>query len=129
MDFTSKLKNFLFLFYFLVVFSTAGFGQTNNSTAQDLIDKAKRLQLQLGLSDVQTNRLTVIFNQASAKFAQIESTSHGDISELIIKMEPLRKETINKIKILLTPAQVVKFDKLVEKLNNSTNDRIRYDRP
>lgn len=112
-----------------MVFSTAGFGQTNNSTAQDLIDKAKRLQLQLGLSDVQTNRLTVIFNQASAKFAQIESTSHGDISELIIKMEPLRKETINKIKILLTPAQVVKFDKLVEKLNNSTNDRIRYDRP
>jgi protein CpxP len=112
------LKNLLLLFFLFIVFTTIGLGQTNSSTPKDLIDKAKRLQKQLNLTDIQTSRLTLIFKQASEKFAQIESTSHADINELIVKTAPLRKETINKIKGLLTTEQATKFDKLLEKLNN-----------
>ncbi len=120
------MKTLLLLFYFLVLFTTVGLSQSNSSIAKDLIDKAKGLQKQLGLTDIQTNKLTVIFKQASDKFAKVESAVNGDITELTIKTDPLRKETINKIRALLTPEQVIKFEKLLVNLNNSAdNSRMR----
>ena len=110
------------LFYFFIAFTAIGLGQTNSSTPKDLIEKAKSLQKQLNLTDIQTTRLTVIFKQASDKFAKIESDSHGDMNKMIIKMDPLRKETINKIRILLTAVQIVKFDQLLAKINNPDNN-------
>lgn len=116
------MKTLLLLFYFLILFTTVGLSQTNSSTAKDLVDKAKGLQKQLGLTNIQANRLTVIFKQASDKFAKVESAVHGDITELTIKTDPLRKETINKIRAVLTAEQVIKFEKLLVNLNNSADN-------
>ena len=76
----------------------------------------------MGLTNIQANRLTVIFKQASDKFAKVESAVHGDITELTIKTDPLRKETINKIRAVLTAEQVIKFEKLLVNLNNSADN-------
>ncbi|MBS1532505.1 MAG: hypothetical protein JSU01_19535, partial [Bacteroidetes bacterium] len=83
------------------------------STA-DPEQKAKGLQKQLKLSDAQTVKVAAIYKESVEKFEKIKVADKGNTDKIAKDIAPLRTATIKKIKALLTPAQAVKYDKLVK---------------
>jgi protein CpxP len=104
-----------------ISFARVGFGQTNNQTKTDCVIKARRLQKQLQLTDVQTNKIAEIFTASFDKFERIQSANHGNTDKMMAAMAPLKRETIKKIAMVLTPAQAVKFDKIVSQVDSLGN--------
>jgi protein CpxP len=88
------------------------------STA-DPSEKAKGLQKQLKLTDEQTTKVAAIYKESSQKFEKIKVQEHGNTDKMTAAMGPLRTATIKKIKALLTPAQAVKYDKLIKETNTA----------
>ena len=80
----------------------------------DPVEKAKGLQKQLNLTDKQTEKVTVIYKESVEKFDQIKVKEHGNTNKMLADVAPLRTATIKKIKAVLTPAQAVKYDKLIK---------------
>jgi len=80
----------------------------------DPMDKARGLQKQLKLTDVQTSQIAVIYKESSQKFEKIKIADNGNTNKMAVDVSPLRAATIKKIKALLTPHQGIKYDKLVK---------------
>lgn len=113
------MKRFLFLFYIFIGITKVGLSQTNQLTDKDFFEKAKRLQKLLSLTNVQTNKLAAIFKDASQKFERLKINGSGNVNKLTAAIAPLRTQTINKINVVLTPEQEVKFDKLIREIDGS----------
>ena len=90
------------------------FAQTTGTATE----KAKGLQKQLALSNVQTARISAIYKESADKFEKIRKREHGDNAKITIAVKPLRTQTIGKIKAVLTPSQARKYDKLLKEPNN-----------
>lgn len=93
-------------------------GSTVAQTPAAATEKAKGLQKQLALSNAQTAKISTIYKESSEKFDRIKTQEHGDNAKLTVAIKPLRTQTITKIKAVLTPAQAVKYDKLLKEPNN-----------
>lgn len=95
--------------------------QTTHATSSaDPVEKAKSLQKQLKLSDDQTSKVSVIYEQSAQSFDKIKAKDHGDTNKMLADVGPLRTATIKKIKAVLTPSQSAKYDKLVSESKNSS---------
>lgn len=88
-------------------------------SVSDPTDKAKGLQKQLKLTDAQTTQVAAIYKESAEKFEKIKTADKGNTSKITADVIPLRTATIKKIKRLLTPAQSVKYDKLVKESTTS----------
>jgi protein CpxP len=77
-------------------------------------EKAKGLQKELKLTDKQTEKIQAIYKESSEKFEKIKKEEHGNTDKMVVAVRPLREATVKKIKAVLTPAQAVKYDKMVK---------------
>jgi protein CpxP len=102
------------------------FGITDVSRAQaptsgtNPRDKAKGLQKQLNLSDKQSEKVYAIYKESVAEFDKIKAKEKGNTDKMLADVKPLRMVTIKKIKGVLTPAQTVKYDKLLKESKSSS---------
>lgn len=99
----------------------AGNAQSHVAGTPDPMEKAKGLQKELKLSDSQTTKIAAIYKESSQKFEKIKADEHGNTNKMLVKITPLRAATISKIKAVLTPAQAVKYDKLVKDTHSGGN--------
>ncbi len=83
-------------------------------STNDPAEKAKGLQKQLKLTDAQATKIATIYKESSQQFDKIKAAEKGNTNKISADLAPLRTATIKKIKALLTPAQAVKYDKLVK---------------
>ncbi|MFD0765997.1 hypothetical protein ACFQZI_14130 [Mucilaginibacter lutimaris] len=98
------------MFFGLAVAANA---QTRISTS-DPVEKAKELQGKLKLTDKQTAKIAAIYQESAQKFEKIKTEQNGNNDKMLVAIRPLRATTIQKIKAVLTPAQKVRYDKLVK---------------
>jgi len=80
----------------------------------DPVEKAKGLQKELNLSARQTEKVTDIYKESVEKFDKIKVKEKGNTNKMLADVKPLRAETIKKIKSVLTPEQVIKYQKLIK---------------
>lgn len=113
------MKKLLLLCCLFIGITTASRAQATKVGA-DPVEKAKGLQKQLKLSDKQTEKVTAIYKESVEKFDAIKAKEHGNTNKMLADVAPLRVATIKKIKGVLTPAQVVKYDKLIKESKNAT---------
>ena len=97
----------------LFIASVAAVNAQTHSAAEPM-EKAKGLQKQLSLSDKQTEKVAAIYQESAQKFDKIKAEEHGNTNKMMVAVGPLRTATIKKIKEVLTPAQTVKYDKLIK---------------
>jgi len=108
------MKIFFLITAAFFTLTTASYSQSNPAHTTDPVEKAKGLQKQLSLNNVQTDKIAGIFKESSKKFEKIKTEENGNTNKMLTRIVPLRKETINKIKLVLTPKQTVKYDKLLQ---------------
>jgi protein CpxP len=113
------MKKILLICCLFIGITTASRAQATKVGA-DPVEKAKGLQKQLNLSDKQTEKVSAIYKESVEKFDKIKVKEHGNTNKMLADVAPLRVATIKKIKGVLTPAQVVKYDKLVKESKNSS---------
>jgi Spy/CpxP family protein refolding chaperone len=77
-------------------------------------EKAKGLQKELKLTDKQTEKIAAIYKESSEKFEKIKKEENGNTDKMVVAVRPLREATVKKIKAVLTPAQAVKYEKMVK---------------
>ncbi len=109
-----KMKRILLICCLLIGTIAASQAQTKMAGAADPVAKAKGLQKELKLTDEQTTKIAAVYKSSSEKFEKINLEEHGNTNKMTSRIAPLRAETIKKIKSVLTPAQTVKYDKLVK---------------
>jgi protein CpxP len=109
------MKKILLMCCLFMAFIAAGHAQT-----AEPMEKAKGLQKQLKLTDKQTEKVGAIYKESAEKFDKIKVKEHGNTNKMMESVGPLRVATIKKIKAVLTPAQAVKYDKLVKESKNSS---------
>ena len=112
------MKKLLLICCLFIGLTTASRAQAPKVGA-DPVEKAKGLQKQLNLSDKQTEKISAIYKESVEKFDKIKVKEHGNTNKMLADVAPLRVATIKKIKGVLTPAQVVKYDKLIKESKNS----------
>lgn len=108
------MKKLLLICSLLIGAIVSSQAQTKIAGAADPVEKAKGLQKELKLSDTQTKKIATVYKESSEKFEKIKAEEHGNTNKMTTRIAPLRAETIKKIKGVLTPAQAVKYDKLVK---------------
>ena len=106
------MKRILLLCCLFAGIITAGFAQTGHT--ENASEKVKGLKKQLKLTDKQAEKLTAIYKESANKFDEIKKQEHGNTNKMLVAIAPLRKETIAKIKAVLTPAQKAKYEKLLK---------------
>ena len=104
------MKKLIFICVILIGIATSGFAQT----AAAATEKAKGLQKELVLNSAQTAKISTIYKESAEKFEKIKVQEHGDNAKLTVAIRPLRVQTVSKIKAVLTPAQSIKYDKLLK---------------
>ena len=107
------MKKLLIAFCLFVGVATAAHAQNAPATT-DPVEKAKELQVKLKLSDKQTAQIGSIYQASSQQFDKIKVESKGNNDKMLEKIRPLRASTITKIKAVLTPAQITKYDQLTK---------------
>ncbi len=110
------MKKILLICCLFMGIAAAGHAQSGT----DPVEKAKGLQKQLKLTDKQTEKVGAIYKESVEKFEKIKVKEHGNTNKMLVAVGPLRTATIKKIKEVLTPAQAVKYDKLVKETKNSS---------
>ena len=106
-------KLFLMCCLFIGIIATA-----NAQAPSDPAKKAKGLQTELKLSDSQTSKVAVIYQESAQKFDKIKVKENGNTDKMIKDIGPLRAATVKKIKAILTPSQSAKYDALLKDKNN-----------
>jgi Spy/CpxP family protein refolding chaperone len=115
------MKKILLVCCLFIALSSAAFAQ-KNTVVTDPAEKAKGLQKELKLTDDQTSKIAAIYKESSEKFDKIKKEEHGNTDKMLVAIRPLRTETIKKIKAQLTPAQKIKYDKLVKDNKGGTSN-------
>jgi len=114
------MKKILLAWCLIVGSIAASHSQTSHpAPASDPAGKAKGLQKQLKLTDSQTSKVAVIYQESAQKFEKIKTQDHGNTDKMITDIRPLRVSTIKKIRALLTPVQALSYDKLVKEPSSS----------
>ena len=108
------MKKVLSICCLLIGLTSVNYAQTSHPATADPAEKAKGLQKQLKLSDAQTAKIAAIYKESAEKFEKIKVAEHGNTNKMTEAIKPLRAATIKKIKGILTPAQAVKYDKLIK---------------
>lgn len=108
------MKKILLICCLFIGLTAAGYAQTSHPAPGNPEEKAKGLQKELKLTDDQTTKVAAIYKESSEKFEKIKAKEHGNTDKMVVAIRPLREATIKKIKGVLTPAQAVKYDKLVK---------------
>ena len=108
------MKRILPICFLLIGLTSANYAQTNRPGTTDPVEKAKSLQKELKLTDSQTAKIAAIYKESAEKFEKIKAQEHGNTNKMLVTIRPLRTATIKKIKGVLTPAQAVKYDKLIK---------------
>ena len=106
------MRKLLLLCCMFIGLAAAGNAQTKPGAKP--VEKSKDLQKQLKLTDKQTEKIAVIYQESSDKFEKIKAADKGDNTKMMIDIKPLREATISKIKAVLTKEQTVKYDKLLK---------------
>src|ERR1700744_6232857 len=106
------MKRLLLICCLFIAITTLSRAQ--NKAVSAPVEKAKSLQKQLKLSDKQTEKVSEIYKESVKKFDEIKVKEHGNTNKMLADVAPLRTATIKKIKAVLTPAQAVKYDKLIK---------------
>jgi len=106
------MRKLLLLCCMFIGLAAAGNAQTKPGAKP--IEKSKDLQKQLKLTDKQTEKIAVIYQESSDKFEKIKAADKGDNTKMMVDIKPLREATISKIKAVLTKEQTVKYDKLLK---------------
>jgi len=113
------MKKLLFVCCLLIGSIAASRAQSNHSgPSGDPVEKAKGLQKQLKLSDGQTSKVAVIYQESAQKFDKIKKQDNANTNKMLKDVGPLRTATIKKIKELLTPSQKAGYDKLLKETQN-----------
>lgn len=105
----------------LVIGITAARAQGPHPTVGTPEEKAKGLQKELKLTDKQTDKIQAIYKESAEKFEKIKKDEHGNTDKMVVAVRPLREATVKKIKAVLTPAQAVKYEKLVKDTKGGGN--------
>ncbi len=79
------------------------------------LQKAQALQKQLNLSDSQTQQVAGIYADASQQYSQIKAKDTGNSQQLSKDKQSLANTVFSKIKGLLTPAQLTKYEAYLKK--------------
>ena len=108
------MKKVLLICCLLIGLTSVNYAQTSHPATADPAEKAKGLQKQLKLTDAQTAKIAAIYKESAEKFEKIKAKEQGNTNKMLVAIRPLRAATIKKIKGVLTPAQAVKYDKLIK---------------
>lgn len=115
---TNKYINQRFMKKFIVavclMIGIVSLGHAQTKIASTPAEKAKDLQEKLHLTNHQTEKVAAIYDESAHKYEKIKAEEHGDNNKMAIKLAPVRRETIKKIKEVLTPSQGAKFDKMIK---------------
>jgi len=110
------MKRILSLCCLFIGIATLSHAQTNPmDVSTDPVKRAKGLQKLLTLNEKQTEKIAAIYRESSLKYDKIKAEQGGNTNKIVTAMAPLRTATIKKIKAVLTPAQAVKYDKLINR--------------
>jgi Spy/CpxP family protein refolding chaperone len=115
------MKKLMLLCCLIIGLTAASRAQSNKPSVTDPTEKAKQLKKQLNLSDSQTSKVAVIYEDSAQQFEKIKVNNHGDNDKMLAEIKPLRKNTITKIKAVLTPQQSAQYDKLLSKSSASNS--------
>jgi protein CpxP len=96
--------------------------QSNHQGITDPVEKAKALQKQLRLSDDQTSKIAVIYQESEQKFDKIKAADHGNTNKMLNDIGPLRTATIKKVKSVLNHTQTIKYDDLIKQSKGSNGN-------
>jgi hypothetical protein len=99
--------------------AAASFAQPSPTPPSDPQQRAKALQKELKLSDVQTSKIAAIYQNSAQQFDVIKKKEHGDTNKMLVDVAPLRKETVAKIKALLSGRQAEKYNTLISENKSS----------
>jgi periplasmic protein CpxP/Spy len=108
------MKKILLICCLFIGLTTAGYSQASHGAVGNPEEKAKGLQKELKLTDNQTTKIAAIYKESSEQFEKIKAKEKGNTDKMVVAIRPLREATVKKIKAVLTPAQAVKYDKLVK---------------
>ena len=114
------MKTIIIMFCLFTGIVTTGNSFGIAQKVPDPVLKAKGLQKELGLTDTQTDKIAAIYKESEAKYEKIKTAENGNSDKMLPKITPLRAATIKKIKAVLTPAQAIKYDKLIKEPNKSS---------
>ena len=113
------MKKILLICCLFIGLTTVVRAQANHPAVTDPAEKAKGLQKELKLTDHQTAKVTVIYQESAQKFDKIKKDENGNTNKMLVDIRPLRIATIKKIKAVLTPGQAAKYDKMIKGTNNA----------
>lgn len=115
------MKKILLICCLFIALAAAAYAQTGHAAVGNPVEKAKGLQKELKLTDDQTTKVAAIYKESADKFEKIKKDEHGNTDKMVVAIRPLREATVKKIKAVLTPAQAVKYDKLVKDTKGGGN--------
>lgn len=75
-------------------------------------ERAANLKERLELTDEQTKKVEVIFEESAAKAKEIREKNMGDRAEMMKAMQPINEDADKKIDSLLTDTQKQKYSEL-----------------
>ena len=108
------MKKILLICCLFIGLTAAAYAQASHAAVGNPEEKAKGLQKELKLTDGQTTKVAAIYKESAEKFEKIKAKENGNTDKMVVAIRPLREATVKKIKAVLTPAQAVKYDKLVK---------------
>lgn len=108
------MKKILLICCLFIGITASGYAQASHPGVGTPDEKAKGLQKELKLTDGQTAKIATIYKESAEKFEKIKKDEHGNTDKMVVAIRPLREATVKKIKAVLTPAETVKYDKLLK---------------
>lgn len=106
------MKKLLLICSLFIGLATLSYAQSVAVTGSP-VEKAKLLQKQLKLTDLQTTKIAAIYKGSAEQFDKIKANAKGNNEKMMVAIKPLRAATITKIKAVLKPRQAAAYDKLV----------------